>query len=456
MAAIVTNPTSPINASEIARLLATPKGFNALYVVNKRKHALMGLFDYIGGQSKALKIDSVDGVISSMKLDNYKIRSTIFQATVFTSSQLTVTVTDGTGFLVNHVVMDKNRTLGVITNVSGNVLTLKPITTTGSFISTDFAYSNSIQNWVVQLYNVSATSGSDAPAHNKFLPDVFDNNYLQVSRGSMSLTAAEFNATFIDGVQGAKNYQAAFMQYQIALNNFADGIEARMYNGIPAKNVQLGAGSMPGNTNGGLDWAIQTRGGIWDANNAFPSNDYIFDVLTQLRENTGRPNSEFVFVCGPSAKAKIALAFQPYKITAGKNSVLDGAGLAVEGFNTTFGYVTLMDSWYMGDKFWNPQMSSITQTRKMSNEFYIITLDATPDFFGAEAPLVRMCYRDEPGVAGASITTSWVNGLIDKDGMRINNASTSNSLDQVTVNWYTNSGIDIVDAAGLYAFKLNS
>lgn len=446
---------NPINGQEIARLLASPKGFNALYVVNKRKHALMGLFDYIGGQSKALKIDSVDGVISSMKLANYKTRSVISASTV-TTTQAVLTVSDASIFLLNYVVMDKNRTLGVISaiNTGTNQITVNPITTSGLFtVGTDFVASG-LDNWVVQLYNLSATQGSDAPAHIKYLPDVFQDNYLQVSRGSMSLTAAEFNATFIDGVQGAKNYQAAFMQYQIALNNFADGIEARMYNGLPKRNVQLTSGT--GNTNGGLDWAIQNRGGIFDVGASFPSTSYILDVLTQLRENTGRPNSEFVFVCGPSAKARIALALQNYKLTAGKNSVLDGSGLAVEGFNTTFGYVSLMDSWYMGDKFWNPQISTVTNSRKMSDEFYIITLDATPDFFGAEAPLVRMCYRDEPGVAGASITTSWVNGLIDNNGMRINNASTSNSLDQVTVNWYTNSGIDIVDAAGLYAFKLTA
>lgn len=445
--------SSPINAAEIARLLATPKGFNALYVVNKRKHALMGLFDYIGGQSKALKIDSVNGVISSMKLDNYKTRAVI-QSVTASGSDLIVGFATGEGenFLPGYVVMDKNGILGVIKTVAANSITIGKVNTT---LSAATHFQAGAGNYAVQLFNVSALHGSNAPANKKFLPDVFNNNYLQVSRGSMSLTAAEFNATFIDGVQGAKNYQAAFMQYQIALNNFADGIEARMYNGQAAADVALD-GLNVGNTNGGLDWAIEKRGGLMDKLSSFPSTSYILDILTYLRENTGRPNSEFVFVCGPGAKAKIALALQNYKLTAGKNSVLDGSGLAVDGFNTTFGYVSLMDSWYMGDKFWNPTTSTITNGRKMSDEFYIITLDATPDFFGAEAPLVRMCYRDEPGVAGASITTSWVNGLIDKDGMRINNASTSNSLDQVTVNWYTNSGIDIVDAAGLYAFKLNS
>ena len=444
---------SPINASEIARLLASPKGFNALYVVNKRKHALIGLFDYIGGQSKALKIDSVNGVISGMKLDNYKTRSVITGAPTLASGYLTVTVADSTNFLLNYVVSDKMGNLGVVVD--------KPSTTTiklgqvNAALTTSMFVSSGSNNYAVQLFNVSATQGSDKPNFIKYLPDVYQNNYLQVSRGAMTLNAAEFNATFIDGVQGAKNYQAAFMQYQVALNNFADGIEARMYNGQAATGVLLADGST-GNTNGGIDWAIQNRGGIYDTLSSFPSTDYILQTLVQLRENTGRPNSEFVFVCGPGAKFKIANALQNYKITAGKNSVLDGSGLAVDGFNTTFGYVSLMDSWYLGDKFWNPSVSGVTGNRKQSDEFYIITLDSTPDFFGAEAPMVRMCYRDEPGVAGASITTSWVNGLIDKDGMRINNASTANSLDQVTVNWYTNSGIDIVDASGLYAMKLSS
>jgi hypothetical protein len=455
MAANAGNPTTPINASEIARLLATPKGFNALYAVNKRKHALIGLFDYIGGQSKALKIDSVNGVISSMKLDNYKTRSfiTASNPTIVNGNQLLVAVTDASDFLLNYVVTDKMGNLGVVVNKTSNSITLSAVN--AALTTSMFTGGSTAGSYAVQLFNVSATQGSDKPDFIKYLPDVFQNNYLQVTRGSMTLNAAEFNATFIDGVQGAKNYQAAFMQYQVALNNFADGIEARMYNGQAAANVTL-AGSQTGNTNGGLDWAIKNRGGIYDTLASFPSTSYILEKLVELRENTGRPNSEFVFICGPSAKFKIANALQQYKITAGKASVLDGAGLAVEGFNTTFGYVSLMDSWYLADKFWNPSISAATTARKQSDEFYIITLDATPDFFGAEAPLVRMCYRDEPGVAGASITTSWVNGLIDKDGMRINNASTANSLDQVTVNWYTNSGIDIVDAAGLYAMKLSS
>lgn len=455
MAAPVTPPSGPINAQEIARLLASPKGFNALYVVNKRKHALIGLFDYIGGQSKALKIDSVNGVISSMKLDNYKTRAVITGVSSPSTGVLNVAVAAGDeqNFLLNHVVTDKMGNLGLITAKSSGQITIGSVNAT---LTTSMFTASGSNNYIVQLFNVSATQGSDKPDFVKYLPDVYQNNYLQVSRAAMTLNAAEFNATFIDGVQGAKNYQAAFMQYQIALNNFADGIEARMYNGQAAAGVSLAGGLTTGNTNGGLDWAIKNRGGIYDTLGSFPSNDYILQKLVELRENTGRPNSEFVFVCGPSAKFKIANALQDYKITAGKNSVLDGSGLAVDGFNTTFGYVSLMDSWYLGDKFWNPSVSGVTGNRKQSDEFYIITLDSTPDFFGAEAPMVRMCYRDEPGVAGASITTSWVNGLIDKDGMRINNASTANSLDQVTVNMYTNSGIDIVDASGLYAMKLSS
>jgi hypothetical protein len=48
-----------------------------------------------------------------------------------------------------------------------------------------------------------------------------------------------------------------------------------------------------------------------------------------------------------------------------------------------------------------------------------------------------------------------VNGLVDNNGRRIT-GSTAASNDGVTVDFYTNSGIDIVDASGMYGFKLSA
>jgi len=109
-----------------------------------------------------------------------------------------------------------------------------------------------------------------------------------------------------------------------------------------------------------------------------------------------------------------------------------------------------MDTWYMADPYADPQISSITGTRKLSNEFYIFCVQPTVDFYGGSAPLIRQCYKDSQG-----ISMTHVDGLVDQNGNRKTGA-TSNSIDGVTVDFYTNSGIDIVDASGMYGFKLSA
>jgi len=104
----------------------------------------------------------------------------------------------------------------------------------------------------------------------------------------------------------------------------------------------------------------------------------------------------------------------------------------------------------MADPLANPQLSSITNQRKISDEFYIFCIQPTIDAYGADAPLIRMCYKDNQG-----ISTTYVEGLIDANGKRIQ-GKTASSTDGVTTDFYTNSGIDIVDASGMYGFKLTN
>jgi hypothetical protein len=441
----VAAPVSNLPAAVIQRALQTPEGFDVLYGVNKRKHKMIGLVDFIGGQSKSLQVDTDNGLISSMKLEDYKVKQVVATATQSgTSLILTWSDSGYNQFKVGFAVMDKNRKLGVVLSAAAGTATIGQLTDTLT-AGTDFA----VGTYAIEVFNISNTYNSTSANFKKYLPDTLS-NYLQISRGSMQLSAMEYFKTYIDGTAGSKEHAAALLQQRLALQELADGIEARMFVGQAGTGLPVLPGGELGNTNGGIDWALVNRGGILDTQGSLPDKDYLLDVLTTLREKTGMVSNHFLFIGGPRARMNVAKFMQEYKITAGTSSVLQGKGLAVDGFQTTFGYIEFMDTWWMADPLANPQLSSITNQRKISDEFYIFCIQPTIDAYGADAPLIRMCYKDNQG-----ISTTYVEGLIDANGKRIQ-GKTASSTDGVTTDFYTNSGIDIVDASGMYGFKLTN
>jgi len=435
-------PVSNLSAAVTARALAKPEGFDVLYAVNKHRHKMIGLVDFIGGQTKSLQIDTNDGLISSMKMGDYMTNAVVVTAT---QSGANIVLTFGGGynqFRQGFAVMDKNRKLAIVTSASAGTITISPLDNTLT-AGTDFATGT----YCIEAFNVSKTLSSTSPEFKQYLPDTL-HNYTQISRESMTLSAMDYVSTYIDGTAGSKQHASAMIQLEIAMRKLADSIETRMFVGQAASNVSVVGGT--GNTNGGIDWALANRGGQLDVQSALPDTNYMLDILVNLREQVGMTTSNFLFIGGARARQNMATALQNYKITAGTNSVLEGSGLAVDGVNTTFGHIQFMDTWYMSDPYSNPQISAITGNRKLSDEFYIFAMQPTIDFYSADAPLIRMCYKDTQG-----IQMTHVNGLVDNNGRRIS-GSTANSVDGVTVDFYTNSGIDIVDASGMYGFKLSA
>ena len=439
-------PVSNLTAAITARMLAKPEGFDALYAVNKRKHKMIGLVDFLGGQSKALSIDTNDGLISSMKMGDYMTNAVVATATQSGADLILTFSGSYNQFRTGFAVHDKNRKLGIITAASAGQITVSPLDNTLT-AGTDFA----VGTYCIESFNVSKTLNSTSPDYKQYLPDTLY-NYLQISRESMTLSAMDYVSTYIDGTAGSKQHASAMIQMEIALRKLADSIETRMFIGQAASGVTTvnGVNVGTGNTNGGIDWALTNRGGQLDVQSSVPTTDYMLDILTNLREQTGMSSNHFLFIGGPRARQNMATALQNYKITAGKNSVLEGAGLAVDGVMTTFGFIEFMDTWYMADPYADPQISSVTGNRKLSDEFYIFCVQPTVDFYGGSAPLIRQCYKDTQG-----IQMTHVNGLVDNNGRRIT-GSTAASNDGVTVDFYTNSGIDIVDASGMYGFKLSA
>ena len=453
---------TPITGDITSRALATQEGFTALFAVNKRRHKMIGLMDYLGGQSKSRKIESNGGVITSMKIGNYIASATLSGTTSYSSGTVTASVasaTDIQNFRVGFVYTDKYRNLGILSAISGTTLTFTSVS--GYTLASPAFAGGTI---IVEAFNASALSNSTSTNWNKYLPDE-QYNYLQVQRSTMQLSRSEFVHTYIDMTTGSKEYAAAQIQKSIALNRLADGIESTMFIGKASSQGTLynAAGStVSGNTSGGLDWAISNRGGTSVTSSTFPTQSEFLDYLTTLRSKTGMVTNHFVFVGGEKARAEVANMLQSYKITAGTNSVLEGKGLAVDGMYTTFGFIEFCDTWFMADPYANPALTSLTGainsgnvasftgTRKMAWEFYIMAIQPVVDFYSNDAQLGQICYKDAPG-----IQTTYVEGLIDANGNPIS-GRTSSSTDGVTIEYYTNTALDIADAAPLMSFKLTS
>jgi len=461
---------TPITGDITSRALATQEGFTALFAVNKRRHKMIGLMDYLGGSSKSRKIESNAGVITSLKVGNYIPSATLTGTTTYSTASGVTTITatvgaaaDINGFRVGFVYSDKYRNLAILSTISGTTLTFKSIS--GYTLASPAFAAGTI---IVESFNASALANSTSTNWNKWLPDE-QQNYLQVQRSTMQLSRSEFVHTYIDMTTGSKEFAAAQIQKTIALNRLADGIESTMFIGKASSLGNLynaGTGlvgtAVTGNTSGGLDWAIANRGGTAIEESTFPTQSEFLDYLTTLRSKTGMVTNHFVFVGGEKARAEVANLLQPYKITAGVNSVLEGKGLAVDGVNTTFGFIEFCDTWFMADPYANPALTSLatpinagnplsfTGTRKMAWEFYIMAIQPVVDFYSNDAQLGQICYKDAPG-----IQTTYVEGLIDANGNPIS-GRTSSSTDGVTIEYYTNTALDIADAAPLLSFKLTS
>jgi len=450
---------TPITSDITSRALATQEGFTALFAANKRRHKMIGLMDYLGGQSKSRKIESNAGIITSLKIGNYIPSATISTVSLSTVTATVTVASAGAiqGFRIGFVYADKYRNLGILSAISGTTLTFKAIG--GVSFPADAFEAGTI---MVEAFNASAMHNSTSTNWNKWLPDE-QNNYLQIQRSTMQLSRMEFVHSYVDMTTGSKEFAAAQIQKNIALNRLADGIESTMFIGQASSLGTLYNASgtaVTGSTSGGIDWAIANRGGTAIESSTFPTPTEFVDYLTTLRSKTGMVTNHFIFVGGEKARAAVADILQNYKVTAGVNSVLEGKGLAVDGMNTTFGFIEFCDTWFMADPYANPALTSLTGainagsdltfdgTRKMAWEFYIMAIQPVVDFYSNDAQLGQICYKDAPG-----IQTTYVEGLIDANGNPIS-GRTSSSTDGVTVEYYTNTALDIADASPLLSFKL--
>ena len=149
-------------------MLAKPEGFDALYAVNKRKHKMIGLVDFLGGQSKALSIDTNDGLISSMKMGDYMTNAVITSATQ-SGANLVLTFNGSYNqFRTGFAVHDKNRKLGIVIAASAGQITIAPLDNTLT-AGLDFVQ----DSYCIESFNVSKTLNSTSPEYKQYLPDNF-------------------------------------------------------------------------------------------------------------------------------------------------------------------------------------------------------------------------------------------------------------------------------------------
>lgn len=432
--------TTSLDAALVARGLEDPQGYTHLYQITNRRYGFTGLIGYLNRNTESIQVQGVEGKIYSMIQNPTNVYGQIASSTG-TTTQLVLTLTDSAynEFRTNWIVQDNltGKQAYVSAHSAGSV-TLVP-SDGGTFtVGTHFA----ANNYVISMSNNSSDYNSGTTEKIYYAPQS-QVNYLKIARDSSAFARRNFDKSFVDRAwKGARPAMMLNQEFQM-VQTFSRDMEKDFMYGL-AVETYLPNGDRA-HQNGGLAWAIANReGGISvAASSAVSFDDDIKPALVQIRELTNRAKQEIVIIAGANARQRIVDQLQPYKLTAGTNSVLQGKGLDVEVIDTTFATLSFVDSIILNDPTVYPQISSITGTRIKSEEIFMIPIAQIEVNGGELAPPIRKCYFNFDGV---KMYTK--QGLVDSNGNPL--STTFSEEDGFTSGLIRDNGIDIPAPIGFY------
>lgn len=392
---------------------------------------------------KATQVTGLNGVHSKPIMGKSTIIAQVASTTLVGVNLKVTFVSPNANFRVKDTVIDSsiNQTMGRVIASTKDYIVLEPAERAWS-TGTDFlANSYAFVGW-----DSSGNRGSGGKSSLYEYPNYVSNQTailretVEIFRRDMSKTYATFQGDFW--------YSA---QDQLAVRRFARQQEQRDFF---SKYKTISGSSVEGdvNFNGGLKWAITDpeRGGVYKPlTNVMTIADFE-DFIGQISDRKATTSNEIPLLMGRSALRQLQSFTSDFIKYAGKTNTFGGDSVkgldvyeyTVQGVNCKFIMAPILND---VDSY--PMTSSISGIQGTRMQNTIIALDDS-DFDvvgGGTAPAMeRIYFGEEEYIYG------YVPGLIGKGGvdpsnvLKSGNMSMANDKDGVSLQLYTDSGIDVV------------
>jgi hypothetical protein len=423
----------------IANALNERNPFEAVYDISGKYNTFSRIVDFLN-VSGPVKVES--DKYEKAVLGNLNVAAEI-SAGAGTGVSKVVTLADASydAFRVGDIVMDNNRVQGRVSASSAGSVTIDAWSVT-AFVAADFG-----SGTIRRIGDASAIDSSTGKSALTYTPTT-DYNYTQVMRNSAYLSRRDISLKTYVRYNGQYWWLA---QEELAVKDLARQREFTTIFGTRQRKGGV-------DTNGGLIWSIDNRGGTHIVGSSQMTRDDFHDYLyTMLAKNAGR-SRELTLFYGLEALKTIQDFSQDVLINTGINNTLGSKD--VLGFDVqTYGYlgtkINFVPLPILDDpKVFGNEISTITGKPRMSSSFFLV--DTTPiDGVGAgPQPAIESIYRGEK-----EMYYGYIPGMIGPDGgspssyMAMGKSLMANDIDGVSCHMLTDSGINIVDAKNMLFFE---
>lgn len=358
-------------------------------------------------------------------------------------------------FREGDVVRDSNDYDGLVKSKQAGQVVIQPFTSGALVAATHFIKDSTIS----VLGNASAARASQGVQSLSYIPDK-DYNCYNVVRDSQVITTEDLQETFVK-YQG-QNWWAA--QEKNMLQRLTAQVAERIIWGKRGYQISTNKGLV--NSNGGILWSIENRGGMVDpiTSDAI-SLSKINEIVSNIKMRSGKGLSELTFVGGINAIVKIQSVLGPIVAQSGINNTFGGK--EVKGFSVPFYSIGFVNCKFVHDPmFDNPgkfgvssadltQISGLTGSKK-SNSFFVMDTSPVDRVGGGTEPVMEMFYYHK------EMSFGYIKGMTDADAsnytemnyVNANAVDIATDLDCRSCHAIVRNGVNVVDASSMYYYNV--
>jgi len=438
--------TLPFSNNIIANALNERNPFEAVYDISGGYNTYTRVVDFLNkGGSVKVTSDKYEKAV----LGNLNVAAEVSAGTGTGTSKV-VTLADASydAFRVGDVVMDLNRTQGMVIASAAGSVTVE-VLDSAAFVAADFG-----SGTIRRISDASPNNGSTGKSALYYTPET-DYNYTQIVRNSTFLNRRDMALNTYVKYSG-NNWWLA--QEELMVKDIARQLEYNSIFGKRGRNV-TSRGTV--DRNGGLLWSIDNRGGTHIVASSQMTRDDFHDYLyTMLAKNANR-SRELTLFYGLDALKAIQDFSQDILVNTGINNSLGGKD--VLGFDVqTYGYlgtkINFVPLPMLDDpKMFGNEISTVTGKPRYSSSFFLI--DTTPiDGVGAgPQPAIEKIHKGEK-----EMYYGYIPGMVGPDGgspsnyMSMGKSLMASDIDGVSCHALTDCGHNIVDAKNMLFFEYAS
>lgn len=398
----------------------------------------------IMNKKKATRVTGMNGLHSKPIMGKSRVVAQV-ASTSIVSSNLVIVFADPnySNFRVKDSVIDSsaNQTIGRVVATAKGTITLEPVERAWS-TGTDFlAGSYALATW-----DASGNRGSGGKS-SLYEQPTYINNQTAILRETTEIFRRDMFQTY-------PTFEGDFWwtaQDRLTVNRFA---RMQEYRDWFSKYKTITGSAVEGdvNFNGGLKWAITdpTRGGVYKPLTNQMSQGDFEDFIGQISDRKASTSNTIPLLMGRGALRQLQSFTSDFIKYGGKTNTFGGdsvKGLDVYEYTVSGTACKFMMAPILNDTDAFPQLSTISGISGTKMQNTIVALDDS-DFDvvgGGTAPAMeRIYFGEEEYIYG------YVPGLIGNKGvdpsnvLQSGNMLATNDKDNVSLQLYTDSGIDVV------------